>query len=70
MIALKWLKQFILPMSLEKPCTQVSNSELKRWIRSGSVLWNGEKCEVDEEIDFPVFSLVFFPKGKKKTTYF
>jgi hypothetical protein len=56
-------------MSRETPCTQPSNAELKRWIRTGSVLWNGEKCEVNEEIDFPVFNLVFFPKSKNRTTF-
>ena len=70
MTALQWLRQFKhLPMSVERPCTPVSNAELKRWIRNGSVLWNTEKCEVNEEIDFPVDSLVFFPKSKRKTTY-
>ena len=67
MNTLQWLKQFKhLPMSSERPCTKVSNSELKRWIRNGSVLFCGEKCKVDEEIDFPVFSLVFSLKEKEK----
>ena len=67
--SLKWLRQFDhLPMSVERPCTKASNAELKRWIRNGSVLFNGETVDVNEEIDFPIFSLVFFPKGKRKTT--
>jgi tyrosyl-tRNA synthetase len=57
-----------IPMSAEKPCTAMSNGELRRHIQSGAVLFNGEKVAVDEEIDFPVNSLVFFPKGKRKTT--
>ena len=57
-----------LPMSREKPCTLASQSELRRWLASGSVLFNGERCTWDEEIDFPVFSLVFFPSSKNRTT--
>jgi len=68
--AFEFLKQIHLPMSTERPCTPVSNAELKRWIRNGSVLFNGEKVEVNEEINFPIISLVFFPKGKRKATYF
>jgi len=70
MNALQWLKQFKhLPMSVERPCTSMSNSELKRLIKNGSVLFNAEKVEIDEEIDFPVHTITFFPKGKRKTTF-
>ena len=55
-----------LPMSNEKPCTMASNSELRRWIQQGVVLFNTERVEINEEIDFPIFSLVFFPNSKKK----
>ena len=58
-----------LPFSTEKPCTLVSNSELRRWIANGSVLVNSERVTWDELVNFPVFSLVFFPaSGKRKTT--
>lgn len=58
-----------LPFSSEKPCTAVSNSELRRWIANGSVLVNAERVAWDELIDFPVFSIAFFPaSGKRKTT--
>jgi len=57
-----------LPMSNEKPCTVASNSELRRWIKQGVVLFNTERVEIDEEIDFPIFSLVIFPKSKKRCT--
>ena len=70
MNALQWLKQFKhLPLSVERPCTPMSNSELKRLIKNGSVLFNAEKVEIDEEIDFPVHTITFFPKGKRKTTF-
>lgn len=58
-----------IPFSAEKPCTPVSNTELRRWLANGSVLINHEKCTWDEEMDFNVHSLVFFPKSlKRKTT--
>jgi len=70
MTALKWIRQFKhLPMSTERPATKASNAEIKRWIKSGSVLFNAEKVDINDEIDFEIFSLVFFPKGKRKTTF-
>ncbi len=46
-----------------------SNSELKRWCKDRVVVVNGERItDPDELIDFPITSLVFFPKGKRKTT--
>lgn len=57
-----------LPMSTESPPKPVSNRELKLWCVQGSVLINGERVPVTEEIDYPVYSLVFFPKSKKKRT--
>lgn len=63
-----------LPMSAEKPggkdkpCSAASNSEVRRWISDGTVLFNHEKCKPEEEIDFPIHSLVFFPRSKRRTT--
>lgn len=57
-----------LPMSAERPCSVMSNAELRRHIQQGGVLINSERVSVDEKIDFPVFSIVFFPSGKRKTT--
>lgn len=57
-----------IPFSTEKPCTVASNSELRRWIASGAVLINTEKMTWDELVDFPVFSIVFFPNGARRTT--
>lgn len=42
---------------------RASNSEIRRWIQNKAVLFNGESVELNEEIDFPVFSLVLFPKN-------
>jgi hypothetical protein len=76
MTALQWLNSLrpALPLSIEHPPTkdnpaqQMSNGELKRHMQQGGVLVNGERVGPDEPMDFPVFSLVFFPKSLKRTT--
>jgi hypothetical protein len=46
-----------------------SNAELKRWCKDRVVVLNGERITDPEElVGFPITSLVFFPKGKRKTT--
>lgn len=58
-----------IPFSAERPCTPMSNGELRRHMLQGAVLINGERVDPNELIDFPVFSLVFFPKSiNRKTT--
>lgn len=57
-----------IPFSREQGCQPMSNSELRRAIQNGSVLINTERVAVDEKIDFPVFSIVFFPKSSRKCT--
>ena len=70
MNALQWLNSLrpALPMSVEQPGTQMSNGELRRHMRQGGVLVNAERVAPDEPIDFPAFSLVFFPKSNTKRT--
>lgn len=70
MNAIQWLNSLrsAIPMSMERPCTQMSNGELRRLIAQGGVLVNGDRIEANEEIDFQVFSLVFFPKSPRRTT--
>lgn len=46
-----------------KKVGKASNSELRRWIQNKAFLINGESVDVNEEIDFPVFSVVLFPKN-------
>lgn len=46
-----------------KKAGKASNSELRRWIQNKAVLFNSETVELHEEIDFPIFSLVLFPKN-------
>jgi hypothetical protein len=58
----------VIPMSVENPCTRPSNSEIMRWLNQGSVLINGTRPKAKDVIDFPVTQLVFFPKGKRRTT--
>ena len=57
-----------IPMSVENPCTHMSNGELRRHIQQGAVLINAERIDPNEVIDFPVFSLVFFPKSNNRRT--
>ena len=53
-----------VPMSIERPCTTPSNSEIRRWLDGAMVEISGKRPKHDDEIDFPVTSLVFFPRSK------
>ena len=68
--ALNFLNQLrpAIPFSIETPCKEMSNSELRRHMKQGGILINGEKVTPEEPIDFPVFSLVFFPNSEKRRT--
>jgi hypothetical protein len=70
MNALQWMNSLrpALPMSIEAPGKPMSNGELKRHMQQGGLLVNGERVTADERIDFPVFSLVFFPKSAARRT--
>lgn len=67
---LSWLISLrpAIPMSIEQKCSVMSNSELRRHITQGGVLINNKKCNVDDIVEFPVQSLVFFPKSPKRRT--
>jgi hypothetical protein len=43
---------------------KVSNSELKRWLMNKAVIVNGEAVAWDEKVDFPIISVVIFPKNR------
>lgn len=58
----------VVPMSIEKPCTYPSKSEIKRWLNQSSVLINGTKPKAEDDVEFPITGLVFFPKSKTKKT--
>ena len=44
-----------------------SKSELKRWLEKGSVIINEEKPSPNDEVCYPIKSLIFFPKGDRVT---
>ena len=68
--ALDYLKSIPhLPHSVEHGKQRPSNSEIYRWLKSGSVIINGERPQPNDEIELPVNELVFFPSAKRKTTY-
>jgi hypothetical protein len=46
---------------------KASNSELRRRLNTGSVIINGTLPNWDDEVEFPVEQLVFFPKGRRVT---
>lgn len=48
-----------------------SNADLRAWIEGGHVEINGYVCrDLDEEIDFPVLSMVLFKGAKTQLTLF
>lgn len=53
--------------SREGKVKPASRSEVRRWLDAGAVWCNGETLTANEPIDFPVFSLVLFPKGNRVT---
>lgn len=70
MTMLEWLTSLrpALPMSIETPCKPMSGGELRRHMQQSGILVNGERVTPSEPIDFPVFSLVFFPKSTNRRT--
>lgn len=45
---------------------RASKAEIKRWLDSNAIRCNGERLK-QEEMDFPIISLVLFPNGKTIT---
>lgn len=76
MTILQWLQTLrpAIPYSAEKAkdsegrCVLMSNGELRRQAKQGAILINGERFDPDEPMDFPVFSLVFFPRSPSRRT--
>jgi len=73
---LKWMRDYkSVPWSREnKPPEgeRPSNSELMRWLRSGSVYIDGIVLKDGDEVTFPletepIQEIVFFPKGRRVT---
>lgn len=57
-----------VPFSIERACQEATNSEIRRWFKNKAIRINGEFPNWDSKIQLPVVELVFFPKGKRKTT--
>ena len=72
MTALSWL------LDLHKVCHfqsiegrkpgKASRNELQRWLEQHVLLINGESVKWNEELDFPMISVVLFPKNQKRRT--
>jgi hypothetical protein len=67
--ALAWLRRLhrVCRFSSRERTGEASGSELKRWCQQGAVIVNGGKVAWDENLGFPVKSLVLFPKGNRVT---
>ena len=65
--AIQWLAQF--PMWSRERLGLASRSELRRWFDAGNVRLNGEIVAWNEPMDFPLFSVVLFPHGKRVTLW-
>jgi 16S rRNA U516 pseudouridylate synthase RsuA-like enzyme len=66
MRVLDFLGKPFLFASMERPGQMASRSEVRRWVRQGTVLFNGECVEETEEIDFPIISVVLHPNNEAK----
>lgn len=69
----------VLSWLLHNPCLQnmasvdcpgkiASNSEKRRWLENRAVQINGEYLSADDDMPYPIESLVFFPNGKRRCT--
>lgn len=69
MKAIDFLLQFHkvapFPTKEGKKVGPASSSEIRRWIKNKAVLFCGQEVDIDEEIDFPITSLVIFPNSKQ-----
>lgn len=44
-----------------------SNSEVRRWLENSAVRFNGKPLKPKDMLDFPLYSVVLFPKGNRIT---
>ena len=47
---------------------QGSNSFLRRLIQDGGIRFNGKILKPNDKLDFPIFSIVVFPKSEQRYT--
>lgn len=45
-----------------------SNSTLRRWIEQGAIRFNGKVVKPNDLLDFPILSVIIFPKSDKQYT--
>lgn len=65
MKAMDWLAQFRIWSRYKMG--EASRSEMRQWFKDGAVVINAETVAFDEPMDFPMISVVLFPKGKRIT---
>ena len=65
---LKSLPRNWLPKNLEHGIKAPSNGALIRWLKNKAIIINGKTPMPQDEIDFPITELVFFPASKKRKT--
>lgn len=68
MKASEWLVPLVAGIWNHEESKPASKSAARRWIANGSVKINGESVTLDEIVDFPIFSIVVFPKSIRKVT--
>lgn len=44
-----------------------SNSEIRRWLENSAVRFNGKPLKPKDMLDFPLYSIVLFPKANRIT---
>lgn len=44
-----------------------SNSEVRRWLDNSAARFNGRAMKPKEVLDFPLYSVILFPKGQRIT---
>jgi hypothetical protein len=68
---LKYLRDSIplplTPETMKRQDKTPSTSELKRWLEAGSVQINGANPKPYDPVSLPIWHLVFFPKGRRRT---
>jgi hypothetical protein len=68
MKASEWLVPLVAGVWNREESKSASKSAARRWISNGSVKVNGESVSLDELINFPVFSIIVFPKSNRRVT--
>jgi hypothetical protein len=43
-----------------------SGSAVRRWLQEGSLVIDGERISPDEMLDYPIWSVVLFPKSNER----